>query len=135
MPDDVLTLQVTEDFSTAKDVTARKPWACEWCGQIEQPGSQCRVISGAWEGHMFRVRLHPECAAADREYMAKHKLWPEDRPEPGSMVRGKPLPKDEACEDCGVEQWTTWSLDETRGLCAACALAEEQRSLQKGGEG
>ena len=52
------------DFQTTTTVTTRKPHGCQWCPMPIEAGIPASVITGKWEGGMFRVYFHADCYEA-----------------------------------------------------------------------
>ena len=66
---------------TSKDIKAvRKAHCCEQCNTTITVGEPAKYSFGIWEGEPFSVYVHPECAAAAREYAELNDLWFEEYP-------------------------------------------------------
>jgi len=52
------------DYSTDRDVRARKAHKCDWCKEPIEVGELHRVESGHFESSAYRFRFHLECEHA-----------------------------------------------------------------------
>ena len=43
---------------------ARKAHTCDWCAETMAKGEPYKTWSGVTDGYWWRVKVHPECAAA-----------------------------------------------------------------------
>ena len=71
------------DYSTDRDVRARKAHKCDWCAEPIEVGELHRVRSGHFDYRAWRYRTHLEC---------NHAMWS------APCYRSRPIC--DGCDDC-----------------------------------
>ena len=74
------------DFNAERTIRARRVHGCSWCETPIQKGDRYRRSSGVFEGDIFSLPFHPECAEArDKDHDGD--AWCPERHEKGQECR------------------------------------------------
>jgi len=94
-----------------REVTARKPHTCIWCGEQIAKGENYRDVSGKYNGDFQVNKYHWECSTASLEALHKHDVR---EFEPHEFYRGLSLPRDERLENYPELAANPWYIHNLR---------------------